>query len=348
VWQREVTAIEDPSIKETALGGPDSTTRGQTAWQVKAITDVSDVSCQDEIPGWNDETSPPGGRLTISTHVPHPDDNPCIISAAGGYRGIENRLYRVEIHTPGPPGTARFKWSRNNASVVAPVTSINADQITVESIGRDDILPFNVGDWIEVTDDHREYQSMPGYMAQITNIDKANRIITIHSYVPALYGFDTTDASRHTRMRRWDQSTGVDAEGLLPVPAIATDKVDIEDGILISFDLDPAIVGGEFKIGDYWVFYARTADGSVEPLENASPRGIKHHYCRLALVTWGSDVEHTRVHDCRTIWPPVHVAEALVNLLEKKGILTKEEVLEELKSLNEEAGKNWLNKTFFL
>lgn len=323
VWQREVTVIEAPpkkidlggtvtevpGLREIALGGPDTTTRVQTAWQVKAITDVGDVSCPDEIPGWEDKTRPSGGRLTTSTHVPPPDDNPCIISAAGGYRGIENRLYRVEIHTPGPPGTARFKWSRNNASIVTSVTAISAapaDQITVESIGRDDILRFNVGDWIEITDDHLEFQSKVGHMGQITDIDEGNRIITINDPVPGLLNLDPTDVTRHTRIKRWDQTSGVDVDGLLTVPLLATDMVDIEDGIQVSFDLDPAIVGGEFKIGDYWVFYARTADGSIEKLEKAPPRGIKHHYCRLALVTWGTTIETTRVHDCRTLWPPAH------------------------------------------
>ncbi len=323
VWQREVTVIEAPpkkidlggtvaevpGLREIALGGPDTTTRVQTAWQVKAITDVGDVSCPDEIQRWDNETRPSGGRLTTSTHVPPPDDNPCIISAAGGYRGIENRLYRVEIHTPGPLGTAKFKWSRNNASIVASVTAISAapaDQITVESIGRDEILRFNVGDWIEITDDHLEFQSKVGHMGQITDIDEGNRIITINDPVPGLLNLDPTDVTRHTRIKRWDQTSGVDGDGLLTVPLLATDMVDIEDGIRVSFDLDAVIVGGEFKVGDYWVFYARTADGSIEKLEKAPPRGIKHHYCRLALVTWGTTIETTRVHDCRTFWPPAH------------------------------------------
>ncbi len=306
VWQREVTVIEDPTIKEIALGGPDTTTRVQTAWQVKVLTDVRDVSCQDEIDRWESEIRPSAGRLTISTYMPPPDDNPCTIEAAGGYRGIENRLYRVEIHTPGGLGVARFKWSRNNASIVAAVKAISAsgDQITVESIGRDDVLRFNVGDWVEVTDDHLEYQGKAGHMARVTAIDEANRIITIGIRIPAFLGLDPGHSTRHTRLRRWDQSTGVDAQGLLSVPALSTDLVDIEDGIQVSFSLDAAVTCGEFKTGDYWVFSARTADGSVEEPVNAPPRGIKHHYCRLGLVTWGATVESTIVRDCRTLWPP--------------------------------------------
>lgn len=303
VWQREVTVIEDPGIREIALGGPDTTTRVQTAWQVKAIPDVSDAACPDPIPRWDDVVRPSGGRLTTSTLMPPPDDNPCIIAAAGGYRGVENRLYRVEIHTPGGLGTARFKWSRNNASIVSEVEAISAsaDQITVRQIGRDQILRFNVGDWIEITDDYLEFQGQPGHLGQITNIDEANRIMTIHSAIPGSLNLDPTDATRHTRVRRWDQSSGVDADGLLSVTA---GPVDIEDGLQVSFSLDPSIAGGEFKTGDYWVFYARTADGSVEPLAEAPPRGVQHHYCRLAFVTWGANAQSTFVRDCRTFWPP--------------------------------------------
>ncbi|MGD8649765.1 MAG: DUF6519 domain-containing protein, partial [Desulfobacterales bacterium] len=306
VWQREVTVIEDPDLKEIALGGPDTTTRIQTAWQVHALEDVGDVTCPDAIPDWDALTRPSAGQLTTTTFVPSPDDRPCSIAAAGGYRGLENRLYRVEIHTPGGLGTARFKWSRNNASIVSRVTAISAsaDQITVDSIGRDDVLRFDVGDWVEITDDHLEFQGQAGHMGRITNIDEANRIITINNTGLSALSLNPADTERHTRIRRWDQSSGVDGEGLLSVPADATELVDIEDGIQVLFDLNAAIVDGEFKIGDYWVFHARTADGSVEDLTEAPPRGIKHHYCRLALVTWGATVETTIVRDCRTIWPP--------------------------------------------
>jgi hypothetical protein len=33
VWQRHITAVEDPAIREIALGGPDTTTRVKTVWQ---------------------------------------------------------------------------------------------------------------------------------------------------------------------------------------------------------------------------------------------------------------------------------------------------------------------------
>ena len=37
VWQRHVTALDDRLLREVALGGPDTTTRSKTVWQVKAL-----------------------------------------------------------------------------------------------------------------------------------------------------------------------------------------------------------------------------------------------------------------------------------------------------------------------
>ncbi|MBI1259053.1 MAG: hypothetical protein GC204_16410 [Chloroflexi bacterium] len=37
VWQRHITALDDPHILEPALGGPDTTTRVKTVWQVKIL-----------------------------------------------------------------------------------------------------------------------------------------------------------------------------------------------------------------------------------------------------------------------------------------------------------------------
>src|SRR4051812_43360476 len=36
-WRRVVTALDDAEIREVALGGPDTTLRSKTVWQVKAL-----------------------------------------------------------------------------------------------------------------------------------------------------------------------------------------------------------------------------------------------------------------------------------------------------------------------
>lgn len=304
VWQREVTVLEDPSLREIALGGPDTTTRMQSVWQVRVLENVGQHGCGDDIAVWDQTIAPSAGRLTTSAVAPPASDDPCIISPTGGYRGLENRLYRVEIHSTGPIGggaPAKFKWSRNNATIASAISAIpSSTQVTVQQVGRDQVLRFEIGNWIEITDDFREFQGLAGHMAQITAIDEANRILTFAPAIPGAMNFNAADPSRHTRVRRWDQSQNVDANGLLDVTG---GPIDIEDGIRVSFSLDPA--SGNFKIGDYWVFAARTADGSVEILQDAPPRGILHHYCRLGFIHWGADIQSTTFTDCRVHWPPV-------------------------------------------
>lgn len=306
VWEREITYIEDQDLLEKALGGPDTTTRRQTVWQVK-LREVAGAQCGTDL---NALVPPSAGRVTTSAIAPPPSNDPCILPPSGGYRGLDNRLYRVEVHTPGALGTARFKWSRDNASIVSRVDGLAVSGshtvLTVARIGRDEVLRFSIGDWVEVTDIYRELMGEPGEMAQVTDTDETALTITLDRTIPSGSGraFGATAAdirARHTRVRRWDErSPGntIDANGLMTIDGTNT---HLEDGVFVQFSLDPA--GGEFKVGDYWVFAARTADASVEPLTAAPPRGIVHHYTQLATLEWQGSPLVLDVDDCRTLWP---------------------------------------------
>jgi len=323
VWQREVTHLQEPALVEKAVG-VDTTARLQTVWQVKVLADIGDADCttpDDEVPGWAELIRPSGGRLTNSNGDVPGNDNPCLIPPAAGYKGLENQLYRVEIHRGGGQGTATFKWSRDNATVATRVTEIQGgNRLVVESTGRDEVLGFHSGDWIEILDDWHELHGTPGLLRHIEEVDAATHSIVLEDALPTgLFPVDLqgrTDAARHTRICRWDQKGQVrradgstfhdlDASASsdgIPLPPVGT-KLVLENGILVEFDLDP--VGGEYKSGDHWVFAARVADGSIEPLEHAPPRGIHHHYARLAIVTL-PDTEF----DCRVFWPPEAVGES--------------------------------------
>ncbi|MBM3747111.1 MAG: right-handed parallel beta-helix repeat-containing protein, partial [Acidobacteria bacterium] len=131
VWQREVTHVEEPTLVEKAVG-VDTATRLQTVWQVRVLADVPQgTTCATpdaQIPRWPEIIRPSAGRLTTSPVGVATDLDPCPVPAAGGFRGIENRLYRVEIHQGGPLSQASFKWSRDNASIATRVTGISASR----------------------------------------------------------------------------------------------------------------------------------------------------------------------------------------------------------------------------
>jgi hypothetical protein len=317
VWQREVTHLEDPGLVETAVG-VDTTARLQTAWQVRLLPNIGNASCasdDDDIPGWLDVIRPSAGRLTTDTIEVAPDDDPCALPPSGGYRGLENQTYRVEVHDGGAPGTATFKWSRDNGSVAFPVVEmVSPTMLRLATVGRDDVLRVSTEDWVEILDDHYELGQKPGVLRKVT-VDDAARTITFSGALPAdLRPADAADAAaRHLRVRRWDQSGAVKdgtgaqlvdldapgAAGTITVPASAATQVQLESGVVVSFSVAPG-GSGRFRPGDYWIFAARTADTSIERLDAAPPLGVHHHYARLGVVTFPNAQS-----DCRRLWPPL-------------------------------------------
>jgi hypothetical protein len=335
VWQREVTYLEDPSLVDKAVG-IDTTGRYQTVWQVKFrdVSSVAGASCSTSIDDWNTLIQPSAGQLTTgiggaAAVIP----GPCSLSATAGYTGLENQLYRVEIHEPASPtATATFKWSRNNGIVTTGVTAISGSVLTVQSLGRDQMLAFLPGNWIEITDDSHELNGQPGNLCQIDSIDSTANTITLVS--PPGFTLSQPDLL-HTRITRWDQAGSVyqsdgtvyphaaDSSGI-QVPPSGTALI-LENGITVAFDL--ATPGGPLRTGDFWIFAARTADGSVETLTKAPPFGIYHHYCRLSIVDFTGATPI--VSDCRRLFPSlanpaIHVTGVLIggNPLPNNGVTT--------------------------
>ncbi|MEK8172942.1 DUF6519 domain-containing protein [Streptomyces sp. M19] len=95
----------------------------------------------------------PAARLAARAERPeHADDDPCLAGPDARYRGPENQLYRVEVHEGGTAQDATFKWSRENGSVLLPVDELDGTWAELGSLGGDDKLGLNVGDWVEFTD----------------------------------------------------------------------------------------------------------------------------------------------------------------------------------------------------
>jgi hypothetical protein len=251
--------------------------------------------------------------LSSDTEEVPGDDNPCLVPPTGGYKGLENQLYRVEIHKKGKLGEATFKWSRDNASVETRVISlINPSHLVVESIGRDDVLCFKPGDWVEITDDWKELNGRAGELRRIKvdGIDKAQRTIALESSVktvptpPGQTDPFPTDgegkllADRNTRLRKWDQKGNIlDKDGNvyanLDLPGSDGDiliptggkTLLLEDGVVVTFGIAAGPGDGEFHVGDYWAIWARASDATIDILDSEPPRGVHHHYAKLALFT---------------------------------------------------------------
>jgi parallel beta-helix repeat protein len=325
VWQRELTHLQQPDLVEVAIG-VDTTTRSQTLWQVRLLENIDgSITCTspdaDLGAAWDAVISPSAGRLSSRDGGEASDTDPCELPPSGGYRGLENQLYRIEIHEGGDVGTANFKWSRDNASVSASVAEIvSPTELKLASLGRDAVLRFNSDDWVEIIDDWRELSGEDGdptrRIGEIRKIvvDDAKQTISFSPALPANLipsgGGDDTLEKRHLRVIRWDQKgvvrdhdnnviVDLDApgsDGLIPIPAPGV-WVNLENGVQVQFSRDPST--GEFHCNDYWNVAARTADASVEALTDEPPQGIHRHYARLARVTFPDGED-----DCREHWPP--------------------------------------------
>lgn len=169
VWTHHVTADEDPSLRETALGGPDTSTRARTVWQVRAVAIDDTQECSDlHSPDWLSTTP---GTMTPSLIESPPDPDPCHISEAGGYTRLENQLYRAQIHEVGS-AAASYLWSRENGSVVAGLVGIGpttvagmSAELTLDRVGRDEELSIREGDTVEVTSTDVQLRGEPGFLA---------------------------------------------------------------------------------------------------------------------------------------------------------------------------------------
>lgn len=284
VWSRHITVVEDPSIRETALGGPDTATRLKTVWQVK-LNRVGDRGSNVTCASTKLPSSGSSGKLTASV-VTSGAAGPCVLPPQSGYRRLENQLYRVEIHTPGKIGEATFKWSRENGSVVtaivAPLGGGSGFNLAVQTTGRDEELGFAPGQWVELLDDRSDLLDGRGSMYQVAKVDPAARTIDLTPSGPA----PAIDAKLHPKLRLWNQSGGAEVAGGVVITAAA---MPLEDGIQVQF------AGASFETGDYWLIPARTAidnalgniewpaDGSGNPAA-VSRRSAMHHYCSLAIV----------------------------------------------------------------
>jgi hypothetical protein len=308
VWEEFISPQQDAALIDPALDGLDTTARTRLEWRVRAHR-VTELPTRDEIA----DDWPYGylasavvgtrGRLAASVDV----------GAHTGYRGTENRLYRVEIHQPGAAADgATFKWSRDNGSVVFPIRSVADRIVGLEAFGRDGNGSLAPGDWVEICDDDDAGLERPARgLFAIAQTDPGARTISLKT----TSGY-TCDNAKHPVLRRWDQGTP-------PVPVIEAADVaeswtQLEDGLAIRFA--PPAHGGDddaiYRSGDYWTIPARTAAGGslLWPQQPdgrpalREPGGIRHHFAPLSgiyITASGKMIIDRKRHDYRNRFGPL-------------------------------------------
>ena len=301
VWRRAVSALDDAEIREVALGGPDTAIRAKTVWQVKALpiksAGTTPIACGDSLPEWDALVAPGTGALSARAQPTQATDNPCLLPPSAGYQRLENQLYRVEIHQGGPLGTASFKWSRDNGSVVTAIESVNGQELTVHDLGRDATLGFSNGQSVELIDDAAELSGQPGQFFQIDHVVEASRTIVLTTALPSV------DLGLHPKLRRWEAPLVT-----VVTPTTADGWTALEGGVQIRFE------EGTYKTGDYWTFAARTVTAGIDwPFATPQPpRGDAHRFVRLAIATLSGGA--LTIQDCRKLFTPLAEVPAAIHI----------------------------------
>ncbi len=169
VWERHITLVEDPDIREIALGGADTATRTKAVWQVKLKGPFDPSENWDDV--WR--TAIPKRIASIAVRIKKGgmQKEPCSFNPDASCGNLGNNLYRIEIHDEGKMGEATFKWSRDNGSLAWPISKIDGNVITIESRGINLSTVFKPDQWVELTNDIQELNEQPGIFSQVISAD---------------------------------------------------------------------------------------------------------------------------------------------------------------------------------
>ncbi|MFH5774284.1 hypothetical protein ACHFJ0_08510 [Paracoccus sp. NGMCC 1.201697] len=293
--ERVVTAIEDPGLREQALGtGRETTGRTEVQAQVKlaAVTGLTDPVA---IAAAFAQVIQPTGRVTFGTAAGADAADPCDLPVPGGYSGTENRLYRLVVHevTTGAGAVTRFKWSRDNAAGLWSC-SLMPDQppgALVTHLRVDAASPLRAGDLVELLSDATEHgDSAPATLAA-AGFRRARRT---QGRLFRLDGGDVVGGSLREfllldpltenptapfspapfggaglKLRLWS--------GLLERPGTGNAELVLEHGLT-------AQITGEFEQGDWWQAEARVLAPQANGPAVTTAHGPERQFAPLALL----------------------------------------------------------------
>lgn len=308
VWQRHITAIEDPSIREQALGGADTTTRTKTIWQCKflKVTETGENPEGDQsssLREWDEfmNRSQTKGTLRVQSGQT-PNAN------------YENALYRVEIHQSGSLGEATFKWSRNNGTNVAKIHRMTDHKIIIDSNSQAD---FSVYHWLEVSDERDSLLGLPGVFVELTEVNGRELHIekwpenrdSLYSSTSIVRGWESAPMALNSSK---NNRPHIKHRKHLPIEK-AENCISLENELELQFE------EGNYISGDYWLIPMRSPN-KIDWKNPQAPHGIDRHYGLLATLhfdghTW------TVVEDCREIFTSLTEATKRIRDLER-GIIT--------------------------
>ncbi|WP_143738504.1 DUF6519 domain-containing protein [Erythrobacter colymbi] len=303
---RPSSAGVQPFLSDPALGGIDPVVREEVDWAIRVVrlaeTGVSAAAMRQAfatnqplaINQWRTTTG--GLDADVQTESETTDPGPCELPPTAGYLDQVNRLYRVEVHASGEPGTATFKWAEDagiEAGLVASGAGFAID-LPIERAGA----WFPVDAIVEVIDDARERAGEPGPMGRITSAVGDALVID---------GVAASALSARVRIRRW-------ASMPVTIPTGNAWTV-LSKGVKVRF------CAGYYARGSAWTIPARTvlgdimwppyqpADRSVtiagQPVGFYAPSEGRRRYAPLAIILRDASGTLGVTDDLRDVFSPL-------------------------------------------
>jgi hypothetical protein len=334
-WEQPVEAIEDSELFETALGGPDTSTRVRLMRRVVVAPGIAGADCA---AAWAEELQKLTaiyGSFDASTGLCEPDsilrvtfdttgvtDDLCSPSVVGGYLGAENQAIRVQI-----VDGAHFTWGFDNASPLYRVT-IGADRttVTLQTEPKDQAHWMQSGQtveilaWSGVLPNGEKLAEIGGHLTTVAGAyDPDLHTLTLTNALPALPppGFGDQWQARDDAaalgapapyffMRIWSRGSDTTSPAALQFTPGGAAVTLGHTGVMV------ALSGTVFVPADYWVIAARPEDPTgVVPwdlLQGREPHGIKRYFTPLGRISWSvnnGNTSGTTVDDCRTPFQPL-------------------------------------------
>jgi Family of unknown function (DUF6519) len=312
VWEREITAVEDPGIREEALGTTDTATRAELVGQVKLATLTgmlpAGAAAAGPILHAFDEVAVSGGELTIDVPTTTPTTDPCALPDVAGYSGSDNRLYRVEVHHGGGLSQVRLKWSRDNGSELFAARLDSSNNLIFDAG-----TPLAGGDIVEVLSnvvdlgDHAlasvsaggfvPAQRAVGQLAQLAAVPVSSSADELvfrlvdpddSSTSVALDDRYGTLPDAVLKLRRWHGI--VDPQRAAGGGAASIGPHVLEDQITITLSST-----GEYRPGQWWQYEARVLGENANGPWRPQPHGPERRFAPLALLEYEGPTQPLRL-----------------------------------------------------
>lgn len=305
VWERSISALEDPALMDPGLHGADTASRSRTMLQVKwcaPATDPLDAAVNPPL-----GNAPLTLRLRSIAAAGDPCD-PCAAEVEVDER-IGNYLFRVEVHELAQSGgdtLLTLKWSRDNGAEAYAVGQTPAG--------------FGQGSWVWEYFDAATEQQLGKHLAAAfqprrgilsETFDTPTGADQPKTFVRQWDGYATLNLTSGTLVAGMDRGATLSTA----LAALAHGHADIGSGTLAInlelLELSLALAGRAFVPGDYWLATVREAvqaSGDLV-LDAAPPAGVRHHYLELGQRIGGALVPPPGVtadaHRRRLAFPPL-------------------------------------------